>query len=267
MKVISIYNNKGGVGKTTTAIHLSAYLAKRGNKVLVIDFDSQCNLSSGYQIDIDQDTYSIMDLLMGKASGLKFKSKLKNHYVLPGSKILDTRSFEIDVLKKRLPALAQMIEDEINLTFDYMIIDCSPTDMKTRFDIAGKAQYKLNQLALVASDHVVVPLLADEFSKDGLKGLLDDILVLKKEHNPELTIGGVFFNNVMVNEKGFKNYYTELKASIPERFFIKTFVRKDVKIKDALGLGLSIFQVAPKSRAAKDYTNLCKELLKKIDNE
>lgn len=265
MKIISIINKKGGVAKTTTTIHLSAYLAKKGYKVLVIDFDPQCNLTSGYKVESNY-PYNIYDLLEGK-EGLRFKNKLKNLYILAGSENLDTKVYPVDLLKNRLYILYKMVKTQLNIDFDYIIIDCSPSDLRKKKDSKGALIPKLNQLALTASDYFIVPLVADDFSVEGLNNFIFDAIEFKKEFNPNLKVGGVFFNRALVHKVKFKNFYKQVQNSIPEKYFIKTFIREDVSIANAVEAGQSIFQTAPKSRAAQDYKKLCNELLKTINNE
>ncbi len=262
MKVISVINKKGGCTKTTTCIHMAAYLAKRGKKVLLIDFEAQRNLSIGYGIPDDY-PYTVFDMLKGKP-GLRLKNKKSNLYILAGSDLIDTEVYPLEVLKKRLATLEKMFKNEYSIRFDYAIIDCSPSDLKNKY-AGGKLQPKLNQIALYASDAFIIPLVHEKFAVDGLANFMGDALSFKKEFNPSLKVGGVFFNIVEVNTRRFKRYYDEVMEGVPEKYFIKTFVRKDAKIADATEEGDSIFEVAPKSRSAKDYSKLVREILTKID--
>jgi cellulose biosynthesis protein BcsQ len=100
---------------------------------------------------------------------------------------------------------------------------------------------------------------------DGFSNFIADAISFKAEFNPSLTMGGVFFNKVEENTRRFKKYYEIVKESIPEEYFIKSYVRKDVLISDAADEGKSIFELAPNSRSAKDYSKLCRELLTKIN--
>ncbi|MEO2050235.1 MAG: ParA family protein [Allomuricauda sp.] len=262
MKVISVINKKGGCTKTTTCIHMAAYLAKRGNKILLIDFEAQRNLSIGYGIPEDY-PYTVFDMLNGKA-GLRLKNKKRNLYILAGSDMIDTEVYPLDILKKRLEVLEKMFKKEHDITFDYAIIDCSPSDLKNKY-AKGKLQPKLNQIALYASDAFIVPLVHEKYAVDGLANFMYDAAAFKKEFNPSLKVGGVFFNIVEENTRRFKKYYQEVQDSVPDDYFLKTFVRKDVQIADATDEGESIFEVAPKSRSAKDYSKLCREILNKIN--
>lgn len=242
---------------------MAAYLAKKGHKVLVIDFEPQRNLSTGYGIPEDY-PYTVFDMLNGK-SGVRLKNKKRNLYILAGSDKIDTVLFPLDLLKKRIAVLEKMFKEEHGITFDYCLIDCSPSDLKKKYDPQGNLLPKLNQIALYASDSFVVPLVAEKFAVDGLAKFMYDAADFKKEFNPHLTVGGVFFNVVEERTRRFKKYYQEVQEAVPETYFVKAYVRKDVRIGDATEEGESIFEVAPKSRAAQDFSKLCREMLKKIN--
>ncbi len=242
---------------------MAAYLAKRGNKILLIDFEAQRNLSIGYGIPEDY-PYTVFDMLNGDA-GIRLKNKKTNLYILPGSEMIDTKVYSLDVLKNRMAALYHFFKEEFKIVFDYAIIDCSPSDLKNKYDGKGKLQPKLNQLALYASDAFIIPLVHEKFAVDGFSNFIADAISFKAEFNPSLTMGGVFFNKVEENTRRFKKYYEIVKESIPEEYFIKSYVRKDVLISDAADEGKSIFELAPNSRSAKDYSKLCRELLTKIN--
>lgn len=263
MKVISIINHKGGVTKSTTCIHLAAYLAKRGYKVLIVDFDPQRNLSEGYGIPEDY-PYTVLDMLNGK-SGVRLKNKKGGLYILAGDKMLDTVLFPLEILKSRLDTLDKMFSKEHGIDFDYCVVDCSPSDIKEKFYPDGKLLPKLNQIALFASNMFVVPLLHKKFAVDGLANFMYDASNFKEKYNPDLKVGGVFFNVVTERARSFKKYYKEVKDAVPPDFFLNSYVRKDVRIEDATDVGKSIFEVDPNSRAAKDYSKLTRELLKKLN--
>lgn len=268
MKVIVNANKKGGVAKTTSSIHFSAWLAMNKNKkVLVIDFDPQCSLSDGYGIDYENYPYTAHDLMEGR-SGLRFKNKIKNHYILVGSPLLDTVQYQdIYVLKNRIGALCEMSRKQLEIDFDFVIIDISPADLLNKHVlIKGKEIFlpKLNQIALAAADYVTIPLITDRFSVKGLQGFIKDVINIKKEFNPSLDIAGVFFNKVNVIENDFKRFYKNVEKGIPKKYFIENFIRKDSSISKAVDEGENIFKVAPNSRAAKDYMQVCNEIYKNI---
>lgn len=269
MKTIVLANKKGGVNKTTVSIHFSAYLAKKKKKVLVIDLDPQCSLSDGYGIDCEEYPYTVHDLLQGN-SGLRFKSKTENLYIMVGSPLLDTVQYEsVYILRDRLKVLHQVCKDKLGIEFDYVIIDISPADLLNKYLIQknGKKLFlpKLNQIALAASDFVVIPLKADRYSVKGLQSFVNDVNHVKRDYNPGLDIAGIFFSSVNVIENAFKDFYKTVEKQIPERYFIKSFIRKDVSVFKAVEQGTNIFSVAPNSRAASDYEKVCKALFKNIN--
>ena len=263
MKKIAIINNKGGVTKTSTSIHLAAYLARKRKKVLVVDFDSQRNLSKGFGVPKDY-PYTVFDMMQGK-SGLRLNQKKKNLFILAGSRLLDTVQFKMDLLRNRLETLEEIFENEHDLKFDYCIIDCSPSDIKEKFDDKGKLLPKPNQIALYASDMFIIPLVAEEYAIDGLQGFINDASDFKNKYHKDLKIGGVFFNIVEQRSRYYKKYSKELKEMIPDEYYINAFVPKDVRIKDAALKGESIFDIDSECRAAKGYKMLCNEILKKLN--
>jgi len=250
MKVISIINQKGGVGKTTTTLHLGATLALKKKSVLLIDFDKQRNLTAGFNIPYDY-SYNVSDFLSLKDN---FKISKKGNrgelYVMAGAKdydITDRFSLKkaIDSMKKTLP-------------FDFVLIDCPPAVLEKNYISPGEA-------ALVASDFVLVPLLSDKYSIEGLADFMPSIIRIKENYNDKLELLGIFLNIVMTNETSFSDYYKGIKEhKILGDFLLKTYIRKDINIKKAQELGKTIFEYDAKSRAAIDYENLYKEIIKDL---
>lgn len=267
MKIISIVNFKGGIAKTTSAIHLAAILALKGFKVLVLDFDPQTSLSIGYKIT-KENQYTILDLLEGK-EGFRVTSKADNLHVLAGSKFLNSKVRDINILKTRLKQLNALSINNNQKPYDFVIIDCSPTSIKKLILEKEKGEKthipNLNEIALTASNYAMIPLHSEEYSIAGLKDVINDVMSLKDGFNSELDIAGVFFSMVMKNEKSFKSYYKEIKESIPEKYFFNTYIRKDKKIEESKTIGQSIFYKSPNANAALDYNDLCDELLKRIN--
>jgi len=248
-KVISVLTQKGGVGKTTTTIHLAASFAKKGSKVLVIDFDSQKNLSLGYKLDEDF-PYTVVDFLE-QNEGLEFtqKSEHNNVYVLAGSEKLESYKIDRYALKESL----KLLEDY----FDYVLIDCPPKPLND--------ELSLGEVAVCASDYVLSPIKDDEYSLAGITSLIPSLLNLKARHNLDFEYLGFFFNSVLINSSDFRSYYNDfLSNEFTKNYLLKTFVRQDVNIKKAIKEGKTIFQIDNKSRASKDFKDLVKELKKKM---
>lgn len=258
MKVISILTQKGGVGKTTTSIHLSASLSYVGRKVLVIDFDGQRNLSTGFKIPADH-SYTVKNLL--DATGqFALVEKSKNLFVLAGDKYIEDFIFRdekdktpIDIY--RLRNVLEILGQEFK--FDYIIIDCPPSPITKRVS--------LGKIALIASDFVFSPIKSDEYSIDGIMELIPEVVKVKENYNPKLEFLGFFFNAVNVSHSDFNNYY-QLAKNRAGKYFFEGIVRQDMNINHAVKKGETIFQFDPKSRASQDLKYLSKELQDKIKN-
>ncbi|MEM8510449.1 MAG: AAA family ATPase, partial [Bacteroidota bacterium] len=172
MKIIANANKKGGVAKTTVSIHLSAYLAMLGYKVLIIDYDPQCSLSDGYGIDYENYPYTTHDFMQGN-KGLRFKKKMDNLYIMVGSPLLDTVQYmDMYILRNRIETLVKYCGEKMDIDFDFVILDISPSDLlnKYMYSSSGKKTFlpKLNQIALAAADYAIIPLVTDRFSVKGL---------------------------------------------------------------------------------------------------
>lgn len=252
MSVISIITQKGGVGKTTTAIHVGAALAKKkGVNVLLIDFDSQKNLSMGYGIEDDY-PYTVKNFLDNTG-----EFRLKHHgssnvYILAGDALLEEEeSYSRDTLKNNLHNLLEQ------MPFDYVLIDCPPRPLMKKLT--------LGEMALCASDYVMSPIEAEQYSFAGIDNLLPAFLNIKEKHNPGLEFLGFFFNKVLTNTVNFRKYSEMIKQEAgASEYFFKTFIRQDMNIEKAKQEGKNIFQVNSSSRAAEDYKNLVKEIKSKI---
>lgn len=249
MKIISIITEKGGVGKTTTAIHLGASFSKMGFKTLLIDFDTQRNLSIGYKIEKDFE-YTIKDFLDGNLKNFTLTEKKDNLFVLAGDRKLENENYNRNVLKKFLKFL-----DPLN--FDYIIIDCPPRPISLKVG--------LGEIALFASDFVISPIEAEEYSIEGINELLPSIVRIKNDYNSNLEFLGFFFNKVLENTINFRKY-RKIAINEAEKYFFKNYIRQDVTVEKAKSLGETVFVVAPKSRASEDYSNLVKEIITKINN-
>ena len=250
MKIISIVTEKGGVGKTTTSIHLGASFAKMGKKVLLIDFDRQRNLSMGYKIPKDY-SYNVKNFL-DETGEFRLKSKDENLFIMAGSRELSAMNYKLDVLRERLEYLNS------KLPLDYVIVDCPPSPL-----IGEKT---LGEIALTSSDYVISPILAEEYSIAGINELLPSIWRIKEKQNPKLDFLGFFFNMVLTNTRNFREYKQKAEEQV-SKYFFKTFVRQDINVENAKKQGKTIFQVDEKSRASIDFKNLVEEINKKIENE
>lgn len=247
MKVISIITEKGGVGKTTTSIHLGASFAEKGKKTLLIDFDAQRNLSIGYKIDKDFD-YTVKNFLNEDFENFALSQKNENLFVLAGDRNIEERGYKRNALSKH-------ISNFKNLGFDYIIIDCPPRPITSNVG--------LGEIALSASDYVISPIEAEEYSIEGINELLPSVERIKKEFNPNLIFLGFFFNKVIESTVNFR-YYRKIALEEAKEFFFKNYIRQDMAVERAKKLGETVYSIAPNSRVTADYIALVEEIILKI---
>ena len=246
MKVISIITEKGGVGKTTTSIHLGASFAEKGKKTLLIDFDAQRNLSIGYKIEKDFD-YTVLNFLNEDFENFALCQKNENLFILAGDRNIESKSYKRNALSKHISNF------EV-LGFDYIIIDCPPRPITSNVG--------LGEIALSASDYVISPIEAEQYSIEGINELLPSIERIK-EYNPDLVFLGFFFNKVMEATINFRHYRKVALAEAKEYFF-KNYIRQDMAVERAKKVGETVYTVAPNSRVTADYIALVEEILVKI---
>lgn len=245
--IISIITEKGGVGKTTTSIHLGAALSERKKKILIVDFDSQRNLSIGYKIPKDY-SYTVKNLV-DKTGEFRLTQKGEFLFILAGDRNIEKSKSNRTILKDTLKIIGE------KFSFDFIIIDCPPRPLT--------GELGLGEIALTASDFVISPIEAEEYSIEGIKELLPSLVNIKNKYNPKLEFLGFFFNKVLTNTRNFREY-RELALDQAGGYFFNTFIRQDVNVENAKKEGKTIFQIAPHSRASEDYKNLVGEILNKI---
>jgi chromosome partitioning protein len=246
MKIISIVNQKGGTGKTTTVVSLGAILAQRGKKVLLIDLDPQGNLS--YSFGINEFDYNIGDVLMGDAT-------IKQSIIKIEEESLDIIPSSIDLANIEI-SMAQIDEREVQLKkslkglkgYDYVLIDCPPS-----FSLLA-----VNSLTL--SKEVIIPMQMTALSLQGLDLIYTTIEQIRESLNPKLKILGIL--PVMVDKR--RKLSSEVKSYIQDNFDIKLFdssIRNNVKAAEAPSFGRSVISYAPSSNSAKDYQEFGNEFL------
>lgn len=246
MKKIVIANHKGGVGKTTSSINISAGLAKKGKNVLIIDADPQSNLTESFGIfDPVEDLY----LSFSKGEPLPIINVKKNLSIVPNS--LNFSGIELEIAG-RMPReiILKELMTGLDKTFDYCIIDCPPS----------LGLITLN--ALVAADEVYIPMEAEFLAYRGIDSIVGIINLVKKHFNPGLTIKGVFFtkyNEQRILTKEIKN---QIKGYFGDNL-MKTAIRINVALAEAQSSGKDIFEYDPKSNGAKDYMSLVNEIIKR----
>ena len=251
MAVISICAKKGGNGKTTTAINFAIGLSAIKKKVLLIDMDSQCNLSSGIGV-YDPNLVSIYSVLMKQCNveqAIQNKGKLD---VIQSEVDLNDVEIEIGNKPNKLMRLKEAI-NKVKDKYDYVIIDTPPS---IEF---------LTQSALIASDEVIIVSQADKFSLDGLYQLDREIQKLKNKYNPELKIDGILITRY-VSRTSVKRMIKEEMAKVATRMNTKVYetnIRENVSISESQVLKMSVYKHNRRSNGSKDYYEFVKEYLKK----
>lgn len=251
-------NQKGGVAKTTNTVHLGASLANRDYKVLLIDFDSQCDLSHNVGVDIMEGHYNVEDLMEDRKDFAPVE-KAPNLFVVSGS--IDFASF-----KYKLPTLKKALYQDRNGFvvadyFDFIFIDCPPSKV-----VLGRNNHSEIELALYASDFFLIPLKADDFSVKNANTFLGKASSFIEQNNISIQFLGFFFGSILITENSL-DYYSKLINDNSENLLLKSFIRQDAEVKKAVQLGKTIFQHKPTCRAADDYTEFAKEFLQLIENK
>ena len=259
-KVISLVNQKGGVGKTTTSINLSASLAVLGKRVLLIDLDPQGNTTTGVGINKGEIERSIYDVLIGecKVTEAMIKTKYKNLYVLPAT--INLAGIDAELLEKsrtengfkKGEQLKNSLVD-IRDSFDFIIIDCPPS--------LGV----ITTNALTASNSVIIPVQCEFFALEGITQLLKTVMLAQKSLNPTLDIEGVLLT--MLDSRtnlGFE-VVEDIRRFFKEKVY-NTIIPRLVRLTEAPSHGEPIIVYDPKSKGSEAYLNLAKEVIEKNGN-
>ena len=248
-RVISIANQKGGVGKTTTAINLSTILAKKGKKVMLIDGDPQGNATSGLGIDKEVE-YSLYDVLINEVDINKTLQDtcVKTLKVCPSNMDLAGAEVELVTLMSREQRLKEKI-DLVRNEFDFIIIDCPPS----------LGLITLN--AFTASDSVLIPVQCEYYALEGLGQLLNTINLVKKHLNKGLEVEGAVLTMYDIRTNLSNQVVKEVKRYFDDKVY-KTVIPRNIKLSEAPSFGMPISLYDPKSKGARCYEKLAKEVLK-----
>lgn len=250
-KIISIANQKGGVGKTTTSINLSTILAKKGKKVLMIDADPQGNASSGVGIDREDIELSTYDILINEneLEDIVKKTNIKNLDICPSNINLAGAEVELVSMMSREYRLKEKL-DEIKDDYSYIIIDCPPS----------LGLITLN--AFTASDSVLIPVQCEYYALEGLGQLLNTVNLVKKHLNKDFEIEGALLTMYDMRTNLSNQVVKEVNNYFGDRVY-KTVIPRNVKLSEAPSYGMPITIYDPRSKGSRSYEKFVKEFLKK----
>ena len=254
-RVIAVANQKGGVGKTTTAINLSACLAEKGQKVLAIDMDPQGNMTSGLGIDKDEVEKNIYDLMIGQAGvdEVLQKEAIENLDVIPTSIDLSAAEIELIGVDDKEFIIRNAIAP-IKDNYDYIIIDCPPS---------------LNALtinAMTTADTVLVPIQCEYYALEGLSQLIHTINLVQDRLNPDLEIEGVVFTMYDARTNLSLQVVENVKNNLDQNIY-KTIIPRNVRLAEAPSYGMPITRYDKRSTGAESYRRLAEEVIHRGEEE
>lgn len=260
-KIIAIVNQKGGVGKTTTSINLSASLGILGKKVLMVDLDPQGNATTGVGVDKREISSSIYEVLTMKSSveDAIVKTKSLNLSIIPAYLNLAGAEMELIELERRYKDSNQKfnrvmrLKDELGKVkdrYDYILIDCPPS--------LGI----LTTNALAAADSVLIPVQCEYYALEGIMQLINTIMLAQRKVNPNLDIEGVLLTMLSVNTNLGLEVISSIKEFFKERVY-DTIIPRLIKLAEAPSHGKTIIDYDPRGKGTKAYINLAKEVIEK----
>jgi len=253
-RIIAIANQKGGVGKTTTSINLSACLAELGKKVLVIDLDPQGNTTSGFGIDKEEIENTVYELMLGECSIRESMTKVENieHlYLIPSNVNLAGAEIELLGISEKEYILKNAV-DYIRDDYDFIIIDCPPS---------------LNMLtvnAMTTADSILVPIQCEYYALEGISQLIHTIDLVQERLNSNLRIDGVVFTMYDARTNLSSDVVDTVKENLNATVY-QTIIPRNVRLAEAPSHGLPINLYDPKSSGAESYRNLAKEIIERKD--
>lgn len=248
--IFAFANQKGGVGKTTTAVNLGAYIAEVGKRVLLVDFDPQCNMSSSVGADIEQ--AGIYEAL---GSNIEVQQCIqettnRNLYIIPSNINLTGATVELVSVERREYQLRETLL-RVENEFDFVFIDCPPS----------LGILTIN--ALVAASRVIIPLQCEYFALEGLSQLLSSINIVRKELNPSLDIGGIVFTMYDSRTRLAHEVVQEVTGYFKNKVF-QTIIPRNVRLSEAPSHAKTINQYDPDCLGAKSYKRLAEEVIRHV---
>lgn len=248
-RIIAIANQKGGVGKTTTAINLSACLADKGKKVLAVDMDPQGNMTSGLGLDKEFLEKTVYDMIIGESDieEVLQKETMENLDVLPTNIDLSAAEIElIDVENKEF--IVRNSIQKIRDNYDFVIIDCPPS----------LSMLTIN--AMTTADSVLVPIQCEYYALEGLSQLIHTVELVKDRLNPDLEIEGVVFTMYDARTNLSLQVVESVKSNLNQTIY-KTIIPRNVRLAEAPSHGMSINHYSSRSTGAESYRMLAAEVI------
>ena len=250
-RAIAVANQKGGVGKTTTTINLSASLAAKGKRVLVIDMDPQGNTTSGFGVDKNELENTVYELILGECSIQEclLKDVIENVSLIPSNVNLAAAEIELIGVEKKEFILKNEV-DWIRDQYDFIVIDCPPS---------------LNMLtvnAMTTADTVLVPIQCEYYALEGLSQLIHTVNLVRERLNPTLDIEGILFTMYDARTNLSMQVVENVKDHLTQRIY-KTMIPRNIRLAEAPSYGMPINLYDPKSAGAESYMALADEVIRR----
>lgn len=255
MRTIAVMNQKGGTGKTTSAINLAGELARRGRRVLLVDMDTQGNATSNLQL-VDVPAATLADAIMGKGPSLAetvCKTSVEGLDMIRGGGLLAPALVAMQEMRFGRDTVLSRLLPQLPDTYEYVFFDCSPS-LESLFNIN----------VLMAVKYVLIPIKVDKNSIEGYDVMLETIREVRGNGNPDIRVLGIFMTAVETGASLDREMIASFPALLPELAF-KTYIRKNIDVKKAPIALLPLCQYAPRCTASADYAALCDEMLERME--